>query len=130
MQRSARDCNEFTGPGSEPDGRLERILPKRPTTSARTTTARHEWTNHAEQRDLRPIVVRGNSVARRHGFDATVLAPGEDEEVTESADAICELSPLHAEAIEPLIQLVAVQLWPRHGEFGLDACGRPAAARP
>lgn len=72
----------------------------------------------------------GNSVARRHGFYATLLAPVEDEEVTESAAAIRKLSPLHAEALEPLIQLVAVQLWRRHGEFALDACGRPAAARP
>jgi hypothetical protein len=62
--------------------------------------------------NLRPIPFeRGNSVARRHGFYATVSAPVENEEITELADAVRELSPLDAEALEPLIASAASSLF-------------------
>jgi hypothetical protein len=40
---------------------------------------------------------KGNRLAERHGFYATVLSPIESAEIAEIADAIRELSPLDAE---------------------------------
>ena len=68
---------------------------------------------------------RGNRLAERHGFYATVLAPVESEEIEAIAEAIRELSPLNAGvALEPLIQLVAGQLWRRRKAYAdLEANG-------
>ena len=75
--------------------------------------------------NLRPIPFeRGNRLAERHSFYATVLSPVENEEIGELAAAIRELSPLGAEALEPLVQLVAGQLWRRRKAYAdLEANG-------
>jgi hypothetical protein len=74
---------------------------------------------------------KGNRLAERHGFYATVLSPVESDEIAEIADAIRELSPLDAEALEPLIQLVAGQMWRRHKAYAdLEAKRSCARAHP
>jgi hypothetical protein len=51
--------------------------------------------------NLRPIPFeKGNTLGERHGY-STVLSPVENDEIGELADAIRELSPLDAEALEP-----------------------------
>jgi hypothetical protein len=75
--------------------------------------------------NLRPIPFqKGNRFAERHGFYATVVTPVESDEIAEIANAIRELSPLEAEALEPLIQLVAGQMWRRRKAYAdLEANG-------
>jgi hypothetical protein len=58
--------------------------------------------NRAEQPESPPIPFeKGNALGERHGFYPTVLPPVENDEIGELADAIRELSPLDAEALEP-----------------------------
>src|SRR5437773_10285087 len=59
----------------------------------------------------------GNRLAERHGFYSTVLTPVEHAELAEIADALRELSPLDTDALEPLVQLVAGQLWRRRKAY-------------
>ena len=71
-----------------------------------------------------PPFAPGNRAAERHGFYATVLSPVESDDLAEIADAVRELCPLDAEALEPLIQLVAGQLWRRRRAYkDLEANG-------
>jgi hypothetical protein len=64
--------------------------------------------------NLRPVPFEpGNQVARRHGFYVEQLSPAEDEDVQTIADAIRELSPVDAEALEPLVQGLAGKMWRR-----------------
>jgi hypothetical protein len=66
----------------------------------------------------------GNRLAERHAFHSTVLTPVEHEEPTEIADALRELSPLDTDALEPLVQLIAGQLWRRRRAYAdLEAHG-------
>jgi hypothetical protein len=53
----------------------------------------------------------GNRAALKTGLYANVLAASEREEVQTIADAVRALSPLDGEAQEPLVQLVAAQIW-------------------
>jgi hypothetical protein len=53
----------------------------------------------------------GNRAAAKSAFYVSALAPSEREEVQTIADAIRALSPLDGEAQEPLVQLVAAQIW-------------------
>jgi hypothetical protein len=75
--------------------------------------------------NLRPVpFAEGNRLAERHGFYSSVLTPVEDAEVAEIADALRELSPLDSEALEPLVALVAGQLWRRRRAYAdLEANG-------
>jgi hypothetical protein len=76
--------------------------------------------------NLRPAspFENGNRVAQRHGFYARVLSPVELDEVEEIAGALRDLSPLDADALEPLIQLVAGQVWRRRKAYvDLEANG-------
>jgi hypothetical protein len=75
--------------------------------------------------NLRPVPFEaGNQVARTHGFYSAVLTPVEQDELAEIADALRELSPLDTEALEPLVQLVAGQLWRRRRAYAdLEANG-------
>jgi hypothetical protein len=59
----------------------------------------------------RPSFEPANTLARKSAFYATALAASEREEVQAIADAIRDLSPLDGEALEPLVQLVAAQIW-------------------
>jgi hypothetical protein len=68
--------------------------------------------------NLRPIPFeRGNKSGERHGFYSAVLAPVESDEIREIAHAIRELSPVDADAAEPLIQLLAGQVWRRRRAY-------------
>ncbi len=73
----------------------------------------------------------GNRLAERHGFCATILTPVEQADLAEIAHALGELSPLDTDALEPLVQLVAGQLWRRRRAYA-DLCrvsvGRGGAA--
>jgi len=75
--------------------------------------------------NLRPIPAQpGNRLAERHGFYATVLAPAELAELAEIASALRELSPINSDGLEPLVQLVAGQLWRRRKAYAdLEANG-------
>ena len=75
--------------------------------------------------NLRPIPAQpGNRLAERHGFYVTALSPIEDAEIEEIASAIRDLSPVDADALEPLIQLVAGLLWRRRKAYAdLEANG-------
>jgi hypothetical protein len=53
----------------------------------------------------------GNDLAERHGFYSLVLTPVDHAEVAEIADALPHLGPLETDALEPLVQLVARQLF-------------------
>jgi hypothetical protein len=53
----------------------------------------------------------GNRAAAKSAFYVSALAASEREEVQTIADAIRALSPLDGEAQEPLVQLVAAQIW-------------------
>jgi hypothetical protein len=71
-----------------------------------------------------------NKAAVRSGFYVTALAASEREEVQAIADAIRALSPLDGEAQEPLVQLVAAQLWrQRQATAYIDAAGIDEVAR-
>jgi hypothetical protein len=71
-----------------------------------------------------PPFENGNRLAECHGFYATILQPVEHAELAEIADALRELSPLDTEALEPLVQLVAGQLWRRRRAYAdLEANG-------
>src|ERR1043166_1800472 len=75
--------------------------------------------------NLRPVPFEnGNQVARTHGFYASVLTPIDHDELAELGDALRDLSPLDTEALEPLVQLVAGQLWRRRRAYAdLEANG-------
>jgi hypothetical protein len=75
--------------------------------------------------NLRPIPFeRGNRLGERHGFYVAALAPLESDEVEEIASAIRERTPLDAQALEPLVQLVAGQVWRRRKAYlDLEANG-------
>ena len=82
--------------------------------------------------NLRPIPAQpGNRLAERHGFYVEQLSPIEGAEIEEIATAIRELSPVDADALEPLIQLVAGQLWRRRKAYtDLEANGLIRARGP
>lgn len=75
--------------------------------------------------NLRPAPFeRGNKVGERHGFYSQVLNPVDNDELAEIADVLRELTPLDADALEPLVSLVAGQLWRRRRAYAdLDANG-------
>src|SRR5690242_3584308 len=74
-------------------------------------------------RNLTPAP-QGNRLAERHGFYSTILTPVEQGELLEIANALRELTPLDTEALEPLVQLVAGQLWRRRRAYAdLEANG-------
>jgi hypothetical protein len=53
-----------------------------------------------------------------------VLSPSESDEIAEIASAIRERTPLDSDALEPLVQLVAGQLWRRSKAYAdLEANG-------
>jgi hypothetical protein len=72
----------------------------------------------------------GNRAAAKSAFYVTALAASEREEVQTIADAIRALSPLNAEAQEPLVQLVAAQIWrQRQAVAYIDKAGIDEVAR-
>ena len=72
----------------------------------------------------------GNRVAVRSAFYVSALAASELEEVQTIADAVRALSPLDGEAQEPLVQLVAAQLWrQRQAVAYIDEVGIEKVAR-
>jgi hypothetical protein len=72
----------------------------------------------------------GNRAAAKSAFYVTALAVSEREEVQTIADAIRALSPLNAEAQEPLVQLVAAQIWrQRQAVAYIDKAGIDEVAR-
>ena len=73
---------------------------------------RMEQGKRMSERNLSPAKA-GNRLAERHGFYARILSPVEQSELSGIADALRELSPLDTDALEPLVQLVAGQLWRR-----------------
>jgi hypothetical protein len=80
------------------------------TADNRGSSPRHPGRENLQPR--RPFEA-GNDVAVRHGFYVSQLAPSEAEEVQAIADVIRELSPIHGEALEPLVQGLAGKLWRR-----------------
>jgi hypothetical protein len=71
-----------------------------------------------------------NRAATKSAFYVTALAASEREEVQTIADAVRALSPLDGEAQEPLVQLVAAQLWrQRQAVAYIDAAGIDEVAR-
>jgi hypothetical protein len=88
-------------------------------------------TNALAKRGDRPAWSRepfesGNRAAAKSAFYVTALAVSEREEVQTIADAIRALSPLNAEAQEPLVQLVAAQIWrQRQAVAYIDKAGAP-----
>src|SRR5438067_380650 len=81
--------------------------------------------NRAEQCEFAPGPVRTrNRLTERHGFCSSILARLEQDGVKEIASALRHLSPLDSDALEPLVQLVAGQLWRRRRAYAdLDANG-------
>jgi hypothetical protein len=72
----------------------------------------------------------GNRVAEKSAFYVSALAASEREEVQTIADAVRALSPLNAEAQEPLVQLVSAQLWrQRQATAYIDRVGIEEVAR-
>jgi hypothetical protein len=72
----------------------------------------------------------GNRSAAKSGFYITALAATEREDVQGIADAIGDLSPLDGAAQEPLVQLVAAQLWrQRQAVAYIDQVGIDEVAR-
>jgi hypothetical protein len=83
--------------------------------------------------NLRPVG-SGNRLGQKHLFYARVLTSAESSEIAEIADVLRELSPVSSDALEPLLSVVAAQLW-RHRKGYADLArngvvrrnGRPAA---
>jgi hypothetical protein len=75
--------------------------------------------------NLQPIPFeKGNRLGERHGFYSKILAPTDLDEVDEIASALRELTPLDSDALEPLVQLVAGQVWRRRKAYAdLEANG-------
>jgi hypothetical protein len=72
----------------------------------------------------------GNRAAQKSAFYISSLAASEREEVQAIADAIRDLSPLDGEAQEPLVQLVAAQIWrQRMAVAYIEECGIDEVAR-
>jgi hypothetical protein len=76
----------------------------------------------------------GNRAAERHSFYATKLTSAESEEIAEIADVLRELSPVSSDALEPLLSVVAAQLWRQRKAYAdlarngvVRRNGRPAA---
>jgi hypothetical protein len=74
-----------------------------------------------------------NRLARTHSFYATALTPIELADVTELADCLRELCPVNSVAMEPMIALLAGQLWRRRRAYAdlaangvVRAKGKPA----
>lgn len=91
----------------------------------RTTSAQQSGETLPNTANLRPVPFeRGNKLGERHGFYSQILMPVDHAEVAEIADALRDLSPLESDALEPLIQLVAGQVWRRRKAYAdLEANG-------